>query len=97
AKYTPPDREIIIRVAAEQMDGKTWAVVEVEDHGLGIPGADLPHVFDRHRRGANAANIPGDGRGLASVRLFVDHEGGTIQGHSVEGQGSTFTIRLLHS
>jgi signal transduction histidine kinase len=97
AKYTPPDREIIVRVAAEQIDGKTWAVFEVEDHGLGIPGADLPHVFDRHRRGANAANIPGDGLGLASVRLFVDHEGGTIQVHSVEGQGSTFTIRLLHS
>jgi PAS domain S-box-containing protein len=97
AKYTPPDRDIIVRVAAEQIDGKTWAVFEVEDHGSGIPGADLPHVFERRRRGANVANIPGDGLGLASVRLFVDREGGAIQVHSVEGQGSTFTLRLLQS
>jgi len=97
AKYTPPDREIVVRVAAEQIDGKTWAVFEVEDHGIGIPVADLPHVFDSHRRGANAAHIPGEGVGLASVQWFVDHEGGTVEAHSVEGQGSTFTLRLPRS
>jgi PAS domain S-box-containing protein len=94
AKYTPPDREIVVRVVAEQIDGRTWAVFEVKDHGIGIPAADLPHVFDSHHRGANVAHIPGDGVGLANVRRFVDHEGGVVLVDSVEGQGSTFTIRL---
>ena len=97
AKYTPPDREIVVRVSTERIDDKGWAVFEIEDHGIGIPAADLPYVFDRQRRGANAAQIPGEGIGLASVRRFVDHEGGSVQANSVEGQGSTFTIRLPQS
>jgi PAS domain S-box-containing protein len=97
AKYTPPDREIVVRIAAEQIDGSTWAVFEVKDHGIGIPVADLPHVFDSHHRGANAAHIPGEGVGLASVKRFVDHEGGALDVKSVEGQGSTFTLRLPRS
>ena len=97
AKYTPSDRDIVVRITAEQIDGTSWAVFEVEDHGIGIPIADLPHVFDRQRRGANAAHIRGDGIGLASVRQFLDREGGSVQAHSIEGQGSTFTVRLPQS
>jgi signal transduction histidine kinase len=62
---------------------------------MGIPAADLPHVFDRFRRGSNVmGEISGSGIGLASAHQIVKQHGGTIGVESVEGQGSTFTVRL---
>jgi signal transduction histidine kinase len=67
----------------------------VRDEGVGIPAPDLPHVFDRFRRGGNVAGaITGAGIGLSAARQIVEQHGGTISVESTEGIGSTFTIRL---
>jgi len=72
-----------------------WAVLAVRDRGLGIPPADLPHLFERFHRGGNVVGrIAGTGIGLVSARQIVEQHGGTIAVQSELGKGSTFTIRL---
>ena len=72
-----------------------WAVLTVEDHGVGIPAADLPYVFDRFARASNVVGrVGGSGIGLTAARQVVEQHGGTIAVKSEEGQGSTFTVRL---
>jgi PAS domain S-box-containing protein len=94
-KYSPQGGRVVVRVAREDEPcGRVWATVAVQDDGLGIPAADLPHVFDRFRRGGNVGGITGAGIGLAGVRQIVEQHGGTIGVESVEEQGSTFTVRL---
>ena len=48
-KYSPKGGVV---VASVQTAGD-WAELRVTDHGLGIPAEDLPHVFERYRRGTN--------------------------------------------
>ena len=69
-------------------------LVSVVDHGIGIPENDLPHMFKRFFRAKTAEGIAGTGIGLNVVKEFVEMHGGSIDVASVEGEGSTFTVRL---
>jgi signal transduction histidine kinase len=69
-------------------------VVVIQDHGIGIPAKDLPHVFGRYNRGSNVSGIVGTGVGLYLVKMVVDLHGGSIAVTSKEGEGSSFTVRL---
>jgi PAS domain S-box-containing protein/excisionase family DNA binding protein len=90
-KYSPAGGEILLTV---QQEGDS-AVLSVRDHGLGIPAADQPHIFERFRRGTNVrGSIGGTGIGLAGVRSLVESHGGTIGFESEEGSGSTFSVWL---
>jgi signal transduction histidine kinase len=95
-KYSPPGRaEVSVTLSREQDARGGWAVVEVQDHGIGIPAADLPHIFERFRRAANVSDrLPGTGLGLAGAHEIVEQHGGELRVQSQEGQGSTFTVRL---
>jgi signal transduction histidine kinase len=90
-KYSPSGDDVLVEVSRDD----SWAVVSVADHGLGIPAADLPHIFERFRRASNVAGqIAGSGLGLAGARDIVEQHVGTISVHSDEGRGSTFVVRL---
>jgi PAS domain S-box-containing protein len=94
-KYSPVGGEIVVRAWREEDEEGNWAVVSIEDHGLGIPAADLPYVFDRFRRGGNVQrHIAGSGIGLTGAKQIVAQHGGAITVQSAEGEGSTFTLRL---
>ncbi|MCC6315771.1 MAG: PAS domain S-box protein, partial [Thermomicrobiales bacterium] len=93
-KYSPDGGDITISLRREAQHDGSWAVVVVEDHGVGIPPADLPFVFERFRRAGNARGFGGSGIGLAGARLIVEAHGGTVGAESIEGGGSTFTVRL---
>ena len=94
-KYSPDGGDVVVRVArAEDPDGSVVAVLAVADDGVGIPAADLPHVFERFRRGGNVGAIAGSGIGLAGANRVVEQHGGTVSVESAEGRGSTFTVRL---
>ncbi|HEY8446965.1 MAG TPA: GAF domain-containing protein [Thermomicrobiales bacterium] len=95
-KYSPEGGRVEVRVAQEtEPNGESWAILTVADEGIGIPAADLPHVFERFRRGANVAGVAaGSGIGLSGVEQVVEQHGGTINVASEEGRGSSFTVRL---
>lgn len=93
-KYSPQGGQIVVSSAPEEQGG-SWAVLTVQDHGLGIPADDLPHIFQQFYRAANVpAEVEGTGIGLASVRQIVELHRGTITASSAEGAGTTFTVRL---
>ena len=66
----------------------------MRDEGIGIPAADLSHIFERFQRAGNVAGAGGAGVGLASARQIVEQHGGAIAAESHEGQGAAFTVRL---
>ena len=66
------------------------AVLEVEDDGPGIPQASQERIFEVFYSSRGG----GTGLGLPIARQIVERHGGTIDLHSVEGEGTRFTIRL---
>ena len=94
-KYSPDGGTIAVKLAREDRKDASWAILTVQDQGLGIPASDLPYIFDRFRRAGNVVGqIKGIGIGLASARQIVEQHGGKITVKSKEGAGSTFTVRL---
>ncbi|MFJ9111408.1 sensor histidine kinase [Streptomyces sp. NPDC102283] len=94
-RHTPEGGRVTLRAyASEEGDGAV--LVEVADTGSGIPPEDLPHVFDRFWRAekSRSRRTGGSGLGLAIVRKLVEAHGGTVDAASVEGEGSTFVLRL---
>lgn len=91
-KYSPDGGEIMLTVAREA-DG--WGIVEVRDHGIGVPPADLPRIFERFYRASNVGEqLVGTGLGLAGALQLVELHGGDIRATSELGSGTTFTVRL---
>jgi signal transduction histidine kinase len=90
-RYTPAGE---VRVSL-QADG-VWAKLTVADTGIGIPAADLPHIFERFYRAdkARSRTSGGTGLGLSIARWIVDRHGGTINVRSQVGQGTVFEILL---
>ena len=70
--------------------------LDVRDTGLGIPAADLPHLFERFYRAESGRGRTheGTGIGLALVQELVKLHGGDVSVTSEPGSGSTFTVRL---
>jgi signal transduction histidine kinase len=89
-KYSPPEAPVDFRV--ERQDG--LAMCRIVDRGCGIPEADRKRLFQAFHRGSNVRQIPGTGLGLLIVQRCVDLHGGEVALESVEGQGTTFTVRL---
>jgi len=73
-----------------------WAVLSVSDTGVGIAAEELPRLFDRFHRVANARSRTheGTGIGLALVQELVRRHEGAVEVESREGEGSTFTVRV---
>lgn len=94
-KYSEPGSMVEVHVGSDERWPAGWATLSVRDHGIGIPSADLPRLFEPFYRASNAVGRkPGTGLGLAGARHIVQQHGGTIDVESTEGVGSTFTIRL---
>lgn len=68
--------------------------IEVADHGLGIPQADLTRIGQPFFRASNATYMQGSGLGLRIATMYAEQHGGSLDFSSVEGQGSLFTVRL---
>lgn len=94
-RYSPEGGQITITTHREDDGDEAWAVLAVRDEGMGIPLADQAHIFEAYRRGGNVeGSVRGTGIGLAGCKQITEQHGGTIGVESVEGKGSTFTVRL---
>ena len=91
-RYTPDGGSVTVRVG--QGPGQVW--FSVEDTGIGIPKADMPHIFDRFYRvdKARSRSLGGSGLGLAIAREIVERHGGSIAIDSEPGEGTTVTVTL---
>ena len=72
------------------------AAMHVTDTGIGIPAKDLDRIFERFYRvdRARSRETGGTGLGLAIVRHVANNHEGDVQVRSIEGEGSTFTLRV---
>ncbi len=91
-KYTPPGGRVNVRM--DQCEDEV--VTAIVDTGVGIPEADLPHVFEEFYRASNVKQngLTGTGLGLAIVKDLVERYEGRISVHSTVGEGTTFTVVL---
>ena len=76
-------------------DGRSIEL-SVSDTGVGIPGHELPHIFERFHRveGQRGRTQEGTGIGLALVQELVKLHGGSVGVRSVAGEGTTFTVTV---
>ncbi len=91
-KYSGDSKEIVVRGFAEN----GFAVIAVQDFGIGLDPKEKARVFERFYRGGNelTRSVKGTGLGLTLVKQIVEGHGGHVEAESEPGRGSTFYIRL---
>jgi signal transduction histidine kinase len=95
-KYGAEQRWIKLRASVQWGKRVREVRISVQDRGIGIAPADLPHIFEPFYRGRDVitSEIRGTGLGLNLVEQIIEAHGGRVTVESVQGQGSTFTLHL---
>lgn len=89
-KYRHSSRPLEVSINGRQeRDGRIF--IDVRDNGRGIAPEDHERVFELFRRSGNQ-DVPGEGIGLAHVRIMARNLGGDIELHSNPDHGTTFTV-----
>jgi len=84
------------RIALSAEGDKKQAIIRVVDNGTGIDTHDLPRVFDRFDRVAEAG-VRGEaalGLGLPLTRQFIEAHGGTVEIESEKGKGTAVILSI---
>ena len=89
-RYTE-EQPPVVRVGIQAVEAG-WAILYVQDKGVGIPPEEQEYVFRLFARGKTTT--PGTGVGLAIVRRIARNHGGEVTVASAVGHGSTFSVRL---
>ncbi|MEM6725221.1 MAG: ATP-binding protein, partial [Bacteroidota bacterium] len=95
-KFTPKGGRIVLHAAQILKNKQPVLQLKVQDSGVGIPEAQLPHIFDRFYQADNSSTrkTEGTGIGLALTKKLVDFLEGSISAESTLHKGTSFTIRL---
>ena len=91
-KYNNPNGWVHVSLNADHQN----FFVTVEDNGIGIPKEAQNRIFERFYRvdKSHSREIGGTGLGLAIARNAIIMHRGAIKVHSMEGEGTTFTVRI---
>jgi two-component system, OmpR family, sensor histidine kinase KdpD len=89
-KYTPAGSPLEITALSDDKS----IIVEVSDHGPGLPPADLERVFEKFYRAGDSGNRRGAGLGLAICRGIVELHGGKIHAENRPDGGAIFRFSL---
>jgi signal transduction histidine kinase len=87
-KYSRPSGKVVVSLTASA----ELVTIAVRDFGIGIPAADLPHIFQRFYRADKARSEGGYGLGLSLAATIAQLHGAAIDAQSTEGEGSLFTV-----
>ncbi len=95
-KYNRAGGSVDLLIApARPAEGKAWLSITVQDTGIGIDAADLPHLFEPFNRlSQHRGSVEGTGIGLSITRALLTLMHGRIQASSEPGVGSTFHVLL---
>ncbi|WP_165064750.1 hybrid sensor histidine kinase/response regulator [Paludisphaera rhizosphaerae] len=99
-KFTPDRGDVALKA---RLDGPEGAVIEVEDHGVGIDPEAFRHLFEPfftqldpscHSSGEFGFQKRGLGLGLSIARQFVEMHGGSVSAERLEAGGTLMTVHL---
>jgi len=86
----PARRRMVVRAAADHRDDGSWAIVAVEDAGVGFGEAEAPRLFE-----AFYTTKPGGlGMGLSISRSIIEAHGGRLGATPNPDHGATFHFAL---
>lgn len=89
-KFTEQGGMVTVRLATEGV----YAVVQVKDTGCGMSSEVGSHIFEKFYQGDTSHSTQGNGLGLALVKKVVDIMQGEISVESIQGKGSSFTVKI---
>lgn len=91
-KYSPENSAVTVRLTRE----KNFAIIQVQDNGIGISAPEQARIFERFYRvdPARSRDMGGTGLGLSIVKNIADIHDGSVEVASEPGVGSTFTLRI---
>ncbi len=92
-KFVPEGRIPQVRISGAAR-GK-YAIIRIADNGIGIPEEHRDRIFRIFERATSNREFEGTGIGLAIVKKAVERMGGSISLTSIEGEGSTFELKLM--
>jgi len=92
SRFSPDNQVVDVAVGLEHQH----LVLEVRDHGEGIPLSLREKIFERFYRVDNSRNLEtgGSGLGLAICKALVVSHGGEISAHETAGGGATLRVSL---
>lgn len=96
-RYTPEGTPIEIAVGARTAeDGHRLSVIEVRDHGPGVPAEEAARIFERFYRAdtSRTRETGGSGLGLAIVAAIVGSHAGTVRVEETDGGGATLVVSV---
>lgn len=95
-RYTPEDSPIELAVGVRTTQDGAASVIEIRDHGAGIPDSETSKIFERFYRAdtSRTRDTGGSGLGLAIVAAIVGSHGGTVRVTETDGGGATLVVSL---
>ncbi|MET3366792.1 HAMP domain-containing sensor histidine kinase [Arthrobacter sp. M2012083] len=95
-RYTPEGSPMELAVGVRKTPSGSVSVIEIRDHGPGIPESETNKIFERFYRAdtSRTRETGGSGLGLAIVAAIVGSHGGSVQVAETDGGGATLVVSL---